>query len=158
MVWIDQNREPKVGVGVIVVNESGRVLVGQRRGGHAPYYSIPGGHLELGESFESAAIREVKEETDLTIEKPKVIAVTNNLETFSQEGIHYISVILLANSYSGILHLMEPDKCVEWLWVDPHNLPTPHFDASRMGIHCYLEGIFYIPTLENENQETDLEE
>ena len=146
-----KKKEPKVGVGVIVVNDSGRVLVGKRRGGHAPYYSIPGGHLELGESFEIAAIREIKEETDLDIENPKVIAVTNNLETFSLEGIHYISVILLVTSYSGILRLMEPDKCVEWLWVDPNNLPMPHFDASRMGIHCYLEGVFYIPTSKDEN-------
>ncbi|MEJ1221699.1 nucleotide triphosphate diphosphatase NUDT15 [Sediminicola sp. 1XM1-17] len=155
MIWLDQKQEPKVGVGVIVVNESGRVLVGKRRGGHAPYYSIPGGHLELGESFESAAIREVKEETDLSIDNPQVIAVTNNLETFSLEGVHYISVILVATSYSGILRLMEPDKCVEWLWVDPNNLPMPHFDASRMGIHCYLEAIFYIPTLKKGSGQTD---
>lgn len=158
MILLDQKSKPKVGVGVIIVNESGRVLVGKRRGSHAPYYSIPGGHLELGESFEAAAIREVKEETDLTIDHPKVIAVTNNLETFSLEGIHYISVILLANSYTGILHLMEPDKCVEWLWVDPKNLPIPHFDASRMGVHCYLEGIFYLPIREKESKETNLEE
>ena len=158
MNLIYQNREPKVGVGVVIVNESGRILVGKRRGGHAPYYSIPGGHLELGESFESAAIREVKEETDLTIENPKVIAVTNNLETFSLEGIHYISIILVANAYTGILHLMEPDKCVEWLWVDPNNLPIPHFDASRVGVHCYLEGIFYLPFSERKSEKTDPEE
>lgn len=147
MIVEKDKRVPKVGVGIIVVNRNGNVLVGKRRGDHAPYYLIPGGHLELGESFETAAIREVKEETDLTVQNPKVIAVTNNLETFSLEGIHYISVILVAKSYTGTLHLMEPDKCAEWLWVNPNNLPMPHFDASRVGIHCYLENIFYMPTV-----------
>ena len=40
------------------------------------------------------------------LESPRVIAVTNNLETYREEGKHYISVVLLANSYSGILKMM----------------------------------------------------
>ena len=42
---------PRVGVGVILVNHQGQVLLGKRKGSHAPYWSIAGGHLELGESF-----------------------------------------------------------------------------------------------------------
>ena len=38
---------------------------------------------------------------------------------------------------------MEPEKCAGWLWVDPTNLPMPHFEASRMAITCYLEKRFY---------------
>ncbi|MCF3098376.1 NUDIX domain-containing protein, partial [Aeromonas australiensis] len=41
---------PRVGVGVILTNAQGQVLLGKRKGSHAPYWSIPGGHLELGES------------------------------------------------------------------------------------------------------------
>lgn len=135
--------KPGVGIGVIIINNDGKVLVGKRKNGLAPYYSIPGGHLELGESFEKGAIREIKEETDLDIKDPQVIVVTNNLETFRNEGLHYISIILLAPDFSGVLKIMEPEKCEEWLWVDPKNLPIPHFDASRMAIACYLENRFY---------------
>lgn len=134
---------PRVGLGIIIVNKQGKVLIGKRQGSHAPYYSIPGGHLELGETFEAGAIREVKEETDLDAKNPTVIAVTNNLETFRNEGLHYISIILLVKEFSGELKNMEPNKCQEWLWVDPTNLPMPHFDASRRGIACYLESKFY---------------
>lgn len=139
----DQKNMPRVGLGVIIVNPDGRVLVGKRKNSHAPYYSIPGGQLEPGETFEASAIREVKEETNLDIQDPKVIAVTNNLETYRQEGVHYISIILLVKNFSGELKIMEPEKCAEWLWVDPKNLPLPHFDASRMAIDCYLEKKFY---------------
>ena len=134
---------PKVGLGVIIVNNEGRVLIGKRKGSHAQKYSIPGGHLELGQTFEAGAMKEIKEETNLDIENPRVIAVTNNLETYREEGKHYISIILLADKYSGVLKLMEPEKCEEWLWADPRDLPEPHFDASRLGIQCYLEKCVY---------------
>lgn len=139
----EQKNKPRVGLGVIVVNHDGKVLVGKRKTNHAPYYSIPGGHLELGETFEEGSIREVKEEADLDIKDPKVIAVTNNLETFRNEGLHYISVVTLVQNFSGTLKTMEPEKCEEWQWVDPKNLPMPHFDASRMAIARYLEKTFY---------------
>jgi hypothetical protein len=38
---------------------------------------------------------------------------------------------------------MEPEKCESWIWVDPQNLPQPHFDASTLGVTCYLKGSFY---------------
>lgn len=135
--------KPKIGLGIIIVNKAGEILVGKRKGGLAQKYSIPGGGLEIGEIFESGAIREIKEETNLDIEKPRVIAVTNNLETYREEGEHYVSIVFLADKYTGELKLMEPNKCEGWLWVDPKNLPEPHFDASRFGVKCYLNKSFY---------------
>jgi ADP-ribose pyrophosphatase YjhB (NUDIX family) len=135
---------PHVGVGVIVVNPSGKILIGKRKGSHAPYYSIPGGHLELGETFEEAAIREIREETDLDIMDPRVICVTNNLRTYQEEGKHVASICLLATDFSGTPRVMEPDKCEGWQWCDPHNLPQPHFEASQWTVRCYLDGRFYL--------------
>jgi len=86
----------QVGVGVIIVRTDGKILIAKRTNSHAPYYSIPGGTLELGETFEAGAIREVQEEHGITILHPRVIAVTNNLETYSESGLHFISVILVA--------------------------------------------------------------
>jgi len=50
---------PKVGVGIIIQNTKKEILIGKRIGSHAPFYSIPGGHLENGETFEEAAIKEI---------------------------------------------------------------------------------------------------
>ncbi|HMS23518.1 MAG TPA: NUDIX domain-containing protein [Candidatus Saccharibacteria bacterium] len=136
--------KPGVGLGVIIENEQGQVFIGKRTGSHAPHYSIPGGKLELGETFEQGAIREIQEEHGITIVKPKVIAVTNNLETYRAEGIHFISVILLAKAFEGEPSICEPDKCEEILWADPTSLPQPHFDASRLAIECYLQEKPYV--------------
>ncbi len=138
---------PKVGIGVIIENAEGKVLIGKRKGSHAPYYSIPGGHLELGETFEATAIREVKEETDLTIFDPKVISVSNNLRTYELEGKHFISVILHTKQFEGELKLMEEDKCESWEWLNPRELPQPHFDASEFAIACFLQKKIYLKEL-----------
>ncbi|MFH1186857.1 MAG: NUDIX domain-containing protein [Candidatus Levyibacteriota bacterium] len=135
--------KPRVGIGVIVVNKKGKILIGKRIGSHASKYSIPGGHLELGETFEHAAIRELKEEADISIKNPRVIAVTNNLETYKEEKLHYISIILLVENFIGKPKIVESDKCEKWLWCDPNKLPEPHFDASKLGIKCYINNEFY---------------
>jgi len=132
-----------VGLGVIIVNKEGNILIGKRKG-FVPKFALPGGHLDAGETFEQGGIREIKEETNLNIVNPKVIAITNNLETFKETGKHYISIILLATEYSGELKITEPEKCEEWIWCDPNDLPEPLYDASRMGVELYLKNKFYI--------------
>ncbi len=136
---------PKVGIGVIIKNPEGQILIGKRKGSHSPYYSIPGGHLEMGETFEQAAIKEVQEETGLIISSPRVICITSNLDTYQTEGKHYISVTLIADKFEGVPVVLGPDKCESWQWVDPKVLPQPHFDASTFAIECYLKETFYIP-------------
>lgn len=138
-------QKPVVGIGIIVQNPQQQILIGKRKGSHAPYYSIPGGHLEVGESFEQGAVREILEETGLHISNPQVISVTNNLKTYLNEGYHSISVILLVKDCHDTPQLMEPDKCEGWFWVEPERLPQPHFDASESAVYCYLNGLVYQP-------------
>lgn len=140
------SQHPHVGLGIIIENSEGQILVIKREGSHAPFWSIPGGKLELGETFEDGAIRELKEELDIDLKSPKVIAVTNNLKTYEAEGAHFISIILLAKTFKGQLKIMEPHKCTEFRWVDPHDLPGPHFDASELGVRCYLQKVPYVST------------
>ena len=134
---------PGVGIGVIIQNEQGQLLIGKRKGSHSPYYSIPGGHLENGETFEEAAIKEIREETGLTIGNLKLVAVTNNLRTYQESGKHYVSITFLCTQFEGVPQVMEPDKCESWNWYNPNDLPKPHFDASEWGIDNYLKGEIY---------------
>lgn len=136
--------QPVVGIGVLLINSEGKILVGKRKTYPAPKYSIFGGALEMGETFEEAAIREAKEETNLDIRNPKVYAITNNIETYKEEGRHSISVMLVSTDFSGELKVMEPDKCESWFWCDPKDLPQPHYDASRMAVECFLTSKFYL--------------
>lgn len=135
---------PSVGIGVIIQNEKKEILIGKRKGSHSPYFSIPGGHLEIGETFEQAAVKEVLEETGLLIRNPKVIAITNNLRTYRDEKKHYVSINLFANEFEGKCEVKEPDKCEEWFWCKVEEIPNPQFDASEYAIDCFTKGKFYI--------------
>ena len=64
---------PLVGIGAIIIEDQRVVLV---KRGHAPLqgkWSIPGGVLEVGETLRKAVVREVREETALTIEPGELL-------------------------------------------------------------------------------------
>lgn len=123
---MDQHIEvPKVGVGVILLQQN-KVLLGQRIGAHgANTWSFPGGHLEFNESWADCAIRETKEETGLEIEQVQFAAVTNDL--FPLERRHYVTIFMISRHIQGQPVVMEPHKCMRWDWFSWHELPTPLF-------------------------------
>lgn len=119
------NKAARVGVGVFVFKNK-KFLMGRRKGAHGDgHWSIPGGHLEFGETFEEAAIREVQEETGLNIKNVRFGAVTNDY--FRTEGKHYITVWLISEWKDGAESITEPEKFIEMQWRDFDNLPSPLF-------------------------------
>lgn len=113
---------PGVGVGVYVLRD-GKVLVGQRIGGHAGgTWCAPGGHLELGESWEECARREVSEEAGVEIENVRFGNVTNDLY---QDGKHYVTIQMIADWKSGEPQVLEPEKMGSWHWLSFEDVPEP---------------------------------
>lgn len=70
------------GAAVVIVNDEGEILLQKRPDGR---WGLPGGLMELGESMEEAAIREVQEETGLTVSNLQLLGI------FSGEG-YYIKL------------------------------------------------------------------
>lgn len=84
----------------MVYDNQGNVLVEDRLDPSWPGICFPGGHVEPGESFTRAVIREVWEETGLTIEKPKLCG----LKQFPKnDGTRYIVMLYKTNQFSGEL-------------------------------------------------------
>lgn len=116
---------PLVGVGVIVTR-SGRVLLGLRKGAHgAGTWALPGGHLEYGESVESCARREVKEETGLVV-RP-VARGPYSSDVFAEAGKHYVTLFVVAACGPGEPKVLEPDRCEQWGWFSWSEPPRPLF-------------------------------
>lgn len=117
---------PRVGVGVLVI-EDGRVLLGRRKSAHgAGSWAAPGGHLEFGESIEACAQREVREETGIEICNLRPGPFTNDV--FHAEQKHYVTVFMVAKRKSGEPRALEPEKCEAWAWFDWADLPEPLFE------------------------------
>jgi 8-oxo-dGTP diphosphatase len=115
----------RVGVGVFVVKNN-KFLIGKRLNAHgAGTWHLPGGHLELGESFEECAKREVLEETGLKIANVSFLTVTNDV--FEKGNKHYVTIFLKADYVEGEPKVLEPDKCEEWKWISWDELKEPLF-------------------------------
>ncbi|HUX80882.1 MAG TPA: NUDIX hydrolase [Candidatus Paceibacterota bacterium] len=118
-------KQARVGIGVFIF-KNGKFLMGKRIGSHGEgSWSVPGGHLEFGESFADTAKREVLEETGLIIKNIRFGAVTNDL--FQKEEKHYVTIWVLSDYESGVAMILEPDKYVDQGWFDFDTLPSPLF-------------------------------
>lgn len=104
-----------VGVGALVGGHGGPLLMVRREGAHgAGTWSVPGGWVEFGEDPMDAAVREVKEETGITVRAIEPLGWTS---TVHAEGIHSVTLWVRCLHAGGHPRVVEPDKCPEVQWV-----------------------------------------
>ena len=82
-----------------MVRDGDRVLVMDRKKEDWPGITFPGGHVEAGESFTEAVIREVKEETGLRIASPQICGMKDWVE----DGIRYVVLFYNTEKFEGDL-------------------------------------------------------
>ena len=142
--------ENKIGVGVgVFILKEGKVLLGKRHGDPekatsllqgAGRWTMPGGKLDFGESFEDGIARETLEECGIIINNPKVICINND----QVETAHFVTIGLFCDEFEGEAKVMEPDKIVEWHWFELDNLPDPMYFPSLRILENYKHNKFYI--------------
>jgi len=115
---------------VMVCDGRGRVLVQERRLSWKGI-SFPGGHVEPGESFFESAVREVKEETGLTVSELESCGVIDWLNT--SNGERYLVFLYKTDKFSGEL-LPETDEG-RVFWIDIEELKR---QSSENGFQNYL--------------------
>lgn len=91
----------------MVCDGRGNILVQDRLDPSWPGVTFPGGHVEPGESFTRAMVREVWEETGLTIEKPRLCGLK---QFFDDDGMRYIVILYKTDRFSGELRSSEEGK------------------------------------------------
>ena len=106
----------------------------QMRGGDWPGYAFPGGHVEDGESLTDAVVREIREETGLTIRHPRLCGMK---DWFKRSGERYLVFLYRTSEYSGTLTSSDEGE-VRWVPLD--ELPDMPLASSMKGmLRVFLE-------------------
>jgi mutator protein MutT len=128
---------PIVGVGGVVVHQ-GRVLLIRR--GKPPLlgrWLIPGGTVELGETLRQALVRELEEETGVSVEPGELLGVFDSIEREQgRVNYHFVIVDFLCRWLSG-----EPRAGSDALaaaWVAEHELAS--FDLPPKALEVVQDG------------------
>lgn len=108
--------ERAVFVNMCMIRDGEKVLMIDRQKPDWPGVTFPGGHVEKDESFVEAVIREVREETGLTVEDP-VLCGTKQFQTDSDA--RYVVLFYKATRFSGVLKSSTEG---EVFWIDRKDL------------------------------------
>ena len=100
-------RESVEFVNMCLIKNGDKVLVQDRVSPNWPGITFPGSHVERGESFVDAVIREVKEETGLTICKPQLCGIK---DWYNDEDYRYVVLFTRPNTLLVSSNLQTKEK------------------------------------------------
>ena len=135
---MEKQQFPEPTVGVFIFNRQGELLL-LKSHKWPGLYVVPGGHVELGERIEEAAIREAKEETGLDIYDLEFI----NFQQFIYDPAfwkhrHFVFFDYAAKTDSTEVVLN--DEAQEFVWIDLDAAVGLELDTyTRASIEAYLK-------------------
>jgi 8-oxo-dGTP diphosphatase len=143
---------PIIGVGAVIVSGHRALVVRRANEPLKGQWSVPGGMLELGETLQQGLIREVLEETSLTVEPLEVLEVFDSIfrDPDGRVRYHYVLIDYLCNVVSG--DATPATDVSDVRWVSEEELPALNMrDVTeavvRKGIACFCAQKSHAPPL-----------
>jgi 8-oxo-dGTP pyrophosphatase MutT (NUDIX family) len=128
-----------VGAVVVITDSKGRILLQQRRYPNG-VWGIPGGLMELGETTEDVARREVYEETGLSIGKLQLINVHSGKDMVVAENgdqFYVVTVAYHTNEFTGDMTI-DQSESITFDFFNPNELPEKMVGSHRRILNDYL--------------------
>lgn len=134
-----------VGVHLYLQDTDGRVLLGLRHPDSAyagDRWHALAGHCEREDAV-SCLIRETREESGLLLDREGIDLVHLVHSQDSPAASPRVQLFFRARSWSGVPQVREPDRCVEWRWFDPKDLPDTTVPYTRQAVEAIQAGLPY---------------
>ena len=132
----------------MLTRADGKVLVQNRVDPNWGGLTFPGGHVEPGESLVDSIVREMQEETGLTIRNPKLIGSKSWMQ---KDGSRYLVLLYIATEYEGELHSSEEGD-ISWMTIEEMRAGKM-VEGMELYFRVYLDRdvseIWYVPDGEN---------
>lgn len=129
------------GAVVCIINEKNDILLQQRPNGT---WGLPGGLMDLGESMEETARREVKEETGLNIGELILLGVFSGEEFFVRiengDEFYALTVVYMTRDYDGTITIDEKES-MDMNFFSLKNLPKGLKKEYKSFIEPYIESL-----------------
>ena len=125
-------RHPLVGVGALIHDEGGRVLLIRRKfEPNKGRWSLPGGLLETGESLEEGVLREVREELGIGVRLEGLIDVADEIipDKDGRTRFHFILLDFLASP--GDEKIVLNGESSAYRWFEPEKVVAPRMNSSE---------------------------
>lgn len=139
---------PGVGIGVMIFNDEGKVLLILRNDDAIKADSLmrlegtwtfPAGKVKLGETIYDAGIRKVKEEVNIDIENPKIVSISDDINDYA----HFVTIGLASKGYKGNISLGNSEEHVDYKFFDINDLPENLCMPSKNIVNNYKNNIIY---------------
>ncbi len=124
-----REKEKTIFTNMCLIYNDDMILVQERTKKDWPGITFPGGHVEKGESFHDSIIREVKEETGLTLLHPILCGIEEYKQTKDED--RYVILFYKCNKFTGELKSSNEGK-VYWLKKDELHTKQLSLDLDRI--------------------------